>query len=157
MSWKSIIAGVAGGLAASLAMNQFQKLVSAMSNNDDTPSQDEDATIKTAKAIAHHVFHCELNDEQKKWAGPAVHYSMGAGFGAAYGVLAESVPVTTAGFGTLYGTAVWLAADEIAVPALGFAQGPAETSFSSHVNALASHLVYGVVTDVTRRVLLKLV
>lgn len=153
--WKSILAGVVGGLAASWAMNRFQGLVSNLSDGQ-ILSQDEDATIKTARAIARNVFHCDLTEAQKQWAGPAVHYGMGAGLGAVYGTLAETAPVTTSGFGLLYGTAAWLVADEIMVPVMGFAKGPAEYEFSSHVNALASHLVYGSVTDLTRRLLLML-
>lgn len=152
--WKSVTAGVIGGLAGAFAMNGFQRLLSVMSNGT-APDQDAEATIKTARAIARNVFHRELTGAQQKWGAPVVHYSMGAGFGAAYGVLAEKVPTLTAGFGLLYGTAVWLVADEIAVPVFGFAQGPAEYSLGSHVNALASHLVYGVAMDLARRLLIR--
>jgi uncharacterized membrane protein YagU involved in acid resistance len=138
-------------------MNQYQSLVNAATksaSDEQAQDQDEDATIKTAKAISRLAFHHELTDDEKKWAGPAVHYSLGSALGAVYGLAAEKLPVSTTGMGTGYGFAVWLGADEIAVPAMGFAQGPAETSLSSHANALASHLVYGIVTDLTRKLLL---
>ena len=155
---KSVAIGALGGLAAAFAMNRYQSVVNAISKaNSDEPAQnqDEDATVKTAKAISRVAFHHELTDSEKKWAGRTVHYSLGICLGAVYGFVAEKVPIATSGMGSAYGTAVWLGADEIAVPAMGFAKGPAETSISSHVNALGSHLVYGLVLGLTRRLLVE--
>jgi putative membrane protein len=161
--WKSVAAGALGGLAGSFAMNQFQSLVSAASKaskgngensgQEESAGQDEDATVKTAKAISQTVFDHELAEDEKKWAGPLVHYSLGTTLGAVYGLVAEQLPVARTGFGTAYGAAVWLGADEIAVPALGLSKGPRETPLASHVNALASHLVYGFVTGLTRKLI----
>jgi putative membrane protein len=153
--WKSVAAGAVGGLVAAFAMNQFQSLLKAASGQQKSSSQDEDATVKTAKAISQTFFAHELTDDQKKWAGPAVHYSLGASLGAVYGALAETAPLATAGAGTAYGTAVWFGADEIAVPAFGLSKGPAEFPLSTHLSALASHLVFGVVTGLTRRLILR--
>ncbi|MDQ2944640.1 MAG: DUF1440 domain-containing protein [Acidobacteriota bacterium] len=136
-------------------MNQFQSLLSAASGQQKSSSQDEDATVKTAKAISTTCCDHELTEDEKKWAGPAVHYSLGTSLGAVYGALAETVPVATAGAGTLYGTAVWFGADEIAVPAFGLSKSPSETPLSSHVSALASHLVFGLVTALTRKLILR--
>src|SRR5207248_211947 len=92
-----------------------------------------------------------LAPAKKKPAGSAVHYAFGTLVGAAYGALAEAVPLSSRAYGTLYGAAVWLAADEIAVPALGLGERPTRTPPIAHVKALASHLVYGLTTDLTRR------
>jgi uncharacterized membrane protein YagU involved in acid resistance len=101
------------------------------------------------------LFQHELAPKEMKWAVPAVHYSVGAGFGFIYGLLARTVPGCTCAKGTVYGTAVWLAGDEVAVPLLGLAHGPAQTSLAAHANALGSHLVYGLVTHVARKAALK--
>lgn len=71
--------------------------------------------------------------------------------GAVYGGLEHSVPAIGLGRGTLFGTALWLGADEIAVPAFGLSGPPAETPASSHLSALAAHLVYGLVADLVKR------
>lgn len=154
--WKSICFGIAGGLAGAWAMNGFQALVTKASGGG-VPSEDEDATVKTARAISRTVFHRELTKPQTQWAGPLVHYGMGSGLGAVYGLLADAFPAVTAGYGLVYGAAAWIVADEVMVPVLGFAKGPAETEWTSHANALASHLVFGAATDLTRRSLRKLV
>ena len=116
-------------------------------------SSEEDATVKTAVAVSRNLFEHELTDDEKKIAGPAVHYAFGALAGAMYGGLAELLPITSAGFGLTFGTALWFLGDEIAVPALGLAKGPTETPVEKHADALAAHLMYGLTTDVLRRVL----
>ena len=116
-------------------------------------STEEDATVKTAVAVSRNLFDHELTDEQKKIAGPAVHYAYGSMVGAMYGGMAELLPVTSAGFGLAFGMALWLLGDEIAVPALGLGKGPTEVPVDKHADALAGHLAYGMTTDVLRRVI----
>ena len=160
--WKSIAAGSVGGLAGSFAMNQFQALWSTAAkalsdqekNDQESSGENEPATVQAAKALSKNLFDHGLTESEKKWAGPAVHYALGASLGAVYGVLFESAPMSGAGFGTVYGATVWLTADEIAVPALGLSQSPSETPISSHASALAAHLVFGLVTHLTRRMIL---
>ena len=118
----------------------------------DTPEQD-DATVKTAKAISEKVFGHELQESEKKPAGAAVHYAFGAISGGLYGALAEVAPEVTTAAGVPFGAAFWLLADEVAVPLLGLSKGPTEYPPSTHAYALASHLVYGVTAEMSRRAL----
>jgi uncharacterized membrane protein YagU involved in acid resistance len=60
-------------------------------------------------------------------------------------------PSTTAAWGLPFGAAVWLGADEVAVPAFGLSKAPMEYPASTHASALAAHLVYGLTVDVVRR------
>lgn len=161
--WASVATGAIGGLAGAFAMNQFQTLWSAASKKlaeeqgvqqQQASSQDEDATQETARIISEHVFDHELTKSEKQKAGPAVHYGIGTMMGAVYGVAAEMLPISRAGRGTVYGGTVWLFADEIAVPAFGLSGSPTKTPLSTHAQALASHLVYGFVTDLVRRTFL---
>jgi len=171
--WKGLAAGMAGGLLASLAMTQFQALLKKVSEQGGSggeqhsadrgkgksaererhASSGEDATVKAAAAISQGLFHHPLDKGEKKVAGPVVHYAMGAAMGALYGALAEVDKRVTVGAGVPFGTAVWLAADEVAVPALGLSPPPTETPASTHAYALASHAVYGLTTDLVRRAL----
>ncbi|MCU1299472.1 MAG: hypothetical protein JWO91_3750, partial [Acidobacteriaceae bacterium] len=89
--------------------------------------------------------------EQKKKAGPAVHYLFGAMMGGLYGAGAEHIPSITLGEGVPFGTVVFLGADEIAVPALGLSGPPQDYPLSTHAYAWASHIVYGVSTEVVRK------
>jgi len=156
--WKSMAAGAAGGLVASWTMGRFESLWSAaakdLSNEneqDGGQKPDEDATVKTARAISRCVLHRDLTDDEKKWAGPVVHYALGTLLGTVYGALAAKAAMVRAGYGAVYGGAVWLAADEVAVPAFGLSKPPQETPASTHVQEFAAHVVYGVTTDLVRR------
>ena len=80
-----------------------------------------------------------------------MHYGMGASSAAIYGVLAEVAPIVTIGDGAGFGTGLWLLADEVAVPAAGLSKPPKEIPLTTHIYALASHLVYGWITETVRR------
>ena len=51
----------------------------------------------------------------------------------------------------LYGTLVWLMADEIGLPLTRLAPTPRETPLRLHAYALAGHLAYGLALEQTRR------
>jgi len=171
--WKGIVAGLAGGLVASWTMNQFQAAWMRLAANSDKPhgaqsmqpsdgsegnqsedaKEQDDATVKAAKAISENVFGHELQESEKKPAGAAVHYAFGVASGGLYGALAEVVPQVTTTAGLPFGAAFWLLADEVSVPLLGLSKGPTEYPVSTHVYSLASHIVYGVSTELSRRAL----
>lgn len=154
--YKGVIAGAVGGLAASWIMSRFQVALSrALSGGDPHEGEEEDATVKTAKKISTSLLGHELSEDEKKTAGPVVHYAYGAGIGALYGGLAQRQEKTTSGFGAAYGTAVWALGDELAVPAFGLGKKPTETPVSEHLQFLAAHLVYGVTLEGVRRLALK--
>ncbi len=164
--WKGMAAGLAGGVAASWAMDQFQELLSkaqssqSRSGNGNQGSQqhqEEPATVKAAERVSRAAFDHELTPAEKKPAGQAAHYAMGAVSGAVYGAVAEFAPATTTGFGLTFGTALWLVADEAAVPALGLSKPSVQSPASTHASAWASHLVYGVTTDAIRRAVMHIV
>lgn len=152
---KGLAAGFISGLAATWVMTQFQNAVSPlMKSNDKEKKQKEEsenATVKTASMISESIFDHELEKSEKQFAGNAVHYGFGTTVGALYGVTAEILPVASKGYGLPFGTALFIGADEIAVPALGFAVSQTETPLSTHAYGLASHLVYGLTAEMVRR------
>jgi hypothetical protein len=174
---KGMVAGAAGGLVASWVMNQFQALWSramrgiershgAQSLQQGSPRhgvarelqergrdrEADDATIRAAVVVSERLFGLELVEREKKEiAGAVVHYAFGVATGGIYGAIAELNPATTAGAGFPFGAAVWLIADEILVPALGLSKTAKDYPLSTHAYALASHLIYGVTTEMARR------
>lgn len=157
---KGLAAGLLGGLVASWVMGQFQaavpqesfrKLLGEPEKKDSGSDESDPATVRTAEAITEGVFNHELTEAEKEKAGPLVHYAFGGTVGALYGVSAETEPAITAGFGSLYGTAVWVGADNLALPVLGLARWPDAYPASTHLYALSSHVVYGLVAEGVRR------
>jgi len=173
---KGLAAGIAGGLVASLVMNQFQalwgKLMEGESRSHGAQSlqqglpdygisrelqkrgsddADDNAAVRTGSAVSELIFNHKLTKPEKEFAGAVAHYAMGATSGAIYGAMAEVLPQTTMGEGLPFGAAVWAIADEAVVPALGLSKPGTEYPLSTHVYAIASHLVYGLTTEVVRR------
>lgn len=152
--WKGALAGAAAGLAASWTMNQFQagwSKIQEKYSGEIREGEDEDATMRAANLVAEKTLNRELSKQEKKKAAPYFHYGFGTLMGTLYGILAEEFPSAKAGFGTAFATGLFLVADEGAVPALRLGGSPNEVPLSSHIEALASHLVYGLSTESVRR------
>jgi putative membrane protein len=173
---KGLAAGVIGGLVASWTMNQFQALWSKLAEGEERShgaqslqqgspehgigrelqeqGQDDEqdtAPARLANAISVGVFDHELTDREKEVAGAAFHYAMGTTSGALYGAVAEVIPEVKTGAGLPFGTFVWLTVDEGLVPAVGLSKSPTAYPLSIHAYAFASHLVYGLTTELVRR------
>lgn len=146
---RGALAGLAAGLAAAFAMNQFQKLWSAFVS-EDSEGDGDSATVRTADEVSHALTGRKLPKRAKEPAGEAVHYALGAALGVAYGVAAEFRPRVTLGFGTVFGTTTALVLDEALVPALGITDPPWEFPAGTHAYSLVSHLVFGAVAEGTR-------
>ena len=161
---RGIVAGIAGGLVASWVMNEFiagpgaqlrhalqtdaENQAEAQSSGEDR----EDATMKTAEAIVHAATggrHLSWEGEQR--GGPMVHYAFGGLMGGIYGGLAEYSSAVTSGVGTSFGTVLFTGADLIAVPVFNLSALPTEQPASALATPLAAHLVYGVTTELVRR------
>jgi hypothetical protein len=171
--WKGMVAGLAGGLVASWTMNQFQAAWTRVAEGSEKshgaqsmqPSEgskggqaqdsgdQDDATVKTARVISREVLGHELQESEKESAGAAVHYAFGTLTGGLYGALAEVTPQVSTAAGLPFGAGFWLLADEISVPLLGLSKGPTAYPVSTHAYALASHLVYGMTAELSRRAL----
>lgn len=178
---KGLAAGIVGGLAAAIVMNQFQKLFSAyitgeqrthgaqslqkgaphrgvgkMLEKEGQEDADDDSAERLANAISVGLFDHELTDSEKDTAGTALHYAYGISMGAVYGAAAEFSDKVTVGAGLPYGALIWVGADEGVVPLLGLSKSPAEYPLSVHAGSFASHLVYGLTTEIVRNAVRKM-
>ena len=166
-AWKGLVAGLAGGVVATVVMTQFQKAWSKASealqsrdqgesnNEQKDNSNKEDATMKAAGKVAA-VAGRTLSHGEKKKAGPVIHYGFGTAVGALYGLACEFTPLPVKNLhpalaGSGYGTALFLGADEVAIPALGLSEAPSETPWSGRLYGWASHLVYGLTLEMVRK------
>ena len=155
--WRAALLGAVAGLAASFVMNSFQKpwktLEKAASEEPCNPKEDEPTTIKAADKIAEAVTDRRVPDPLRPYAGPLMHYGLGAALGAAYGAAAEYSPKVTWGYGAGYGAAISLLLDETILPLWGIAPPPRGASLSAHFRGFVSHLVFGLSLEGARRIL----
>jgi hypothetical protein len=130
-------------------MNQFQALLArlaaqqqkdASAESPDSAQQQngEPATVKLAERISERLLGHPLSDDAKQLADPIVHYTCGAVWGGIYCAMAEIMPETAKTAGLVFGGGLWLAGDEVAVPALGLSKSPTEYPLSTHAQALAA-------------------
>ena len=174
----AIITGLAAGIAATLVMDQFLKLAASGQQQvqrrqklaegesewaiaheealeEDQAAHHEGSTEKVARKIAESAGR-HLTEDSKKTAAQAVHYTFGTLVGVVYACTAELLPEATTGSGLAFGTALFLAADEIAVPAFRLGPGPTQTPFSDQLEYWAAHVVYGVTLELGRSLLRRL-
>jgi hypothetical protein len=161
--WKSLVSGLASGLAATWIMTEYQvnapKLFAKIQSRGGQPhegesqqqsaqpSESENPTIRIADTIARKVAKRELPQDHRQTAGNLVHYGYGTLMGAVYGFLREVWPPVRAARGGAYGAALWAAGDEFALPALGLAKWAPEYPLHVHAHALGAHLVYAFSLD----------
>jgi uncharacterized membrane protein YagU involved in acid resistance len=108
---------------------------------------------RAVAAVARQIAAAPIEPRHRERLGSALHYGFGATAGALYGLLARRWPAAAFGRGTGYGTAVWLVADELVVPAMGIADSPTHTPLRRHAYALVGHWAYGLALDLVRRAL----
>ena len=106
---------------------------------------------RMVETLARQVTSAPVPPAARERLGSALHYGFGATAGAVYGLLARRWPGVTAGGGLAYGTGVWLLADELMLPAMGFADPPHRSPARRHAYALVGHWAYGAALECVRR------
>jgi putative membrane protein len=162
---RGALAGAIGGLAGTLVMNYVQRVWTISTGG--TPgssaglhdardwqerSEGRNSNEEAALVVAS-LAGRRLTDRQLAIASVAIHFSFGASVGALYGLSTEARR-TNQHTGLGLGVALWLTADEIAMPVLRLSESTLRRPLEMHLQSLAAHLAYGVVTERVRRGLL---
>ncbi len=156
---RGAVAGAAAGLIAAFVSSRFQavwnaaqeRLTGHKAEGDET--QDDPPPLQAADAASELLVGTPVPEPHREPAGALVHYLTGAALGGIYGLIAEPAPAVTAGWGTAYGAATAAILDEALVPALGLAPPPTRTPAVKHAYGLATHLVFGLALESSRRVI----
>ena len=152
--------GLAAGLLGGLAMNLYAEATKrAREGHGVQPPQKKTAAsddpAEKAGAMVYKAFvgHKPRRRIVKRRLGTAMHYVFSGLCGMAYTLSSEFVPAMRGGFGLLYGTLVWLVADEAVTPALGLSKSPQEIPAADHLFALGGHGVFGATLEAAARLL----
>jgi uncharacterized membrane protein YagU involved in acid resistance len=148
--WVGLGAGLVGGLAGSIVIGQFVHFWGKFTASD-LEKEGMQSTVKAASAVSEEVLDHKLTEEEKPKAGTAVHFAFGGLAGALYGVAAAKAPNVSTAAGVPFGAAIYLGAHAAAVPALGLGQPVTRKPLKDEAGEFFGHLVYGIVTDLTRR------
>lgn len=142
-----------GAIAGAVGTFLMDQVTTALMERTPKPVQERENAIrgaKTAYEIAAEksasMFDRRLDDDQRKRAGSAIHWSLGISAGMLYGLL-RSTGKLGLGSGVAFGLAFWGALDEGAVTLLGLTPPPREFPWQTHARGAAGHLVLGGVLD----------
>ena len=155
---RGVLAGVAGGLAASWVMNQFfvgltkatEAIQKQQGQQHNQEQKEEDSTMKVADTLASTAIGRHLTQEEKEIGGPIVHYAFGGLMGGVYGGLAEYSAASRIGFGTVFGSTLYAGADGVVVPALRLSKPVTEQPLSNLASHWVAHMVYGATVELVR-------
>jgi putative membrane protein len=143
---KGLLAGLIGGLVATAAKTFAERIYPPRTHGEPEPPN------VLAERLAGH----ELVGTQKEVATEAIHWGFGALTGAAYGALAEYYPAATTKDGAGFGMALSSLTHGTMLPAMGLGAEPQEQTVRERTSEMATHVVYGVVTETVRRVVRKM-
>jgi putative membrane protein len=143
---KGLLAGLIGGLVATAAKTLAERIYPPRTHGEPEPNE-----VLAEKFAGH-----ELVGTEKEVATEAIHWGFGALTGAAYGALAEYYPAATAKDGAGFGMALSSLTHGTMLPAIGLSAEPEEQTARERTSELATHIVYGVVTETVRRVVRKM-
>lgn len=145
------VRGALAGAAATWVMGRVTTLLYEHEDEAARAREDEARGGETAFAAAAgkaaDLAGREISEEQQQAAGSALHWGLGVGAGAAYGLLRHRVPKADWGQGAGFGLAFWLVVDEAINPVLGLTPGPGAFPWQAHARGLVGHLVFGVVAE----------
>ena len=143
---KGILAGIVAGLAATAAKSLVEKVYPPHTHGEPKPSE------IMAERIAGH----QLAPFQKEVASDTLHWAFGATAGAAYGALAEYYPAASSRDGINFGMTLMALTQETTLPAMGLAPAPADQTTRQKTSEIASHIIFGLVAETTRRLVRKM-
>jgi len=130
---KGLLAGLAAGIIATAAKTVAEKIYPPRSRRDPGPT--------TALA--------------NKSSADGIHWGFGMTAGAAYGVLAEFYPAATSREGVNFGLTLLALTQETTLPAAGLAAPIKPETTREKTSEIASHIIFGLVTETVRRTVRK--
>ena len=153
---QTLLVDVAVGLAAGLVATKAYGLVQeAFYRSTPKNVRQEEERVRPAPSselaaakIAESLGY-SLDKRQRKLAGNAVHYGLGAAWGPIYGLLRRHGGMQPLGAGILTGATLSLIVDEGLAPALGFSAPNRDYPALTHVRGFFNHLAYGAAVAVT--------
>ncbi len=144
---EALLFGVTAGLAGGWAMTQFTKRWENITGSEPSPLpysvQEWDATSWVAETCATRLLTRRPSAKELRVGAAIVHYAIAGAAGAAYGIVMRPRLHKSAWRGVFFGAAIWLAGNELLLPALGVFQRD-DYTLGMKAHALGEHIAYGV-------------
>jgi len=138
---KGLLAGLIGGVVATVAKSLAERVYPPRTHGEPEPPE----------VLAEKIAGRTLNALEKAAAVETIHWGFGAAVGAVYGGVAEYFPAATDKDGATFGMTLATLTHETALPAMGLSATPEEQTTREQTSEMATHLIFGVVTETVRR------
>jgi putative membrane protein len=138
---KGFVAGVIGGLVGAAAKAAGEAVYPPRTQGQIAPP-----------AVLVNLLSAQpLSEEEEEVSVRAIHWGFGALVGGVYGALAEYQPKVTGRLGADFGLVLCGLTHVSALPLMGLTESPENQPVREHASELVTHAIYGVVTEVVRR------
>jgi putative membrane protein len=92
-----------------------------------------------------------LSEKEEEASVRAIHWAFGALVGGVYGAVAEYQPGVTGRLGANFGLTLCGITHASALPLMGLTEKPEDQPVREHASELVTHTMYGVTTEMVRR------
>jgi putative membrane protein len=144
--FKGFLAGAIGGLVGAAAKAAGESVYPPRTQGQ----------IPPPAVLVNRMAGRALTEEEEEVSVQAIHWGFGALAGGVYGALAEYQPVVTGRFGANFGLTLCGITHASALPMMGLTEKPGDQPAREHASELVTHAIYGVTTELVRRVARKL-
>jgi Protein of unknown function (DUF1440) len=159
----AVARGLVAGAVGTAAMDTFLFARYRRNGGDSSPGEWESsagvtnweeapAPAHVGKRLVEGLFGIELAPNRARLVNNVMHWAYGILNGAQYGIVAESLPAPRIRYGLPFGATVW-ASDYVILPAAKLYEPIWDYDAKTLANDLSAHLVYGLATAATLRVL----
>jgi putative membrane protein len=140
--FKGFLAGAIGGLAGAAAKAAAEAVYPPRTQGQ----------IPPPAVLVNRMAGRSLSEEEEEVSVQAIHWGFGALAGGVYGALAEYKPAVTRRLGASFGLTLCGITHASALPIMGLTEHPTDQPPREHVSELVTHVIYGVATELTRRI-----
>jgi hypothetical protein len=159
----AVARGLAAGAVGTVAMDTLLFARYRRSGGDSSPGDWESsagvtsweqapAPAQVGKRLVEGLFGIELAPNRTRLVNNVMHWTYGILNGAQYGIVAESLPTPRVRYGLPFGATVW-ASGYVILPAAKLYEPIWDYDAKTLADDLGAHLLYGLATAATLRVL----
>jgi putative membrane protein len=138
---KGFLAGAIGGLAGAAAKAAAEAVYPPRTIGQ----------IPPPAVLVNRMAGRSLSETEEVVSVQAIHWGFGALAGGLYGALAEYQPVVTRRLGATFGLTLCGVTHASALPMMGLTEHPTDQPAREHASEVVTHVIYGVTTELTRR------
>jgi putative membrane protein len=139
--FKGFLAGAIGGLVGAAAKAAGEAVYPPRTQGQIAPPA----------VLVNRMAGRPLSETEEEVSVRAIHWGFGALAGGVYGALAEYQPAVTRRLGASFGLALCGMMHASALPMMGLTEHPSDQPAREHASELVTHVIYGVATELTRR------